>query len=414
MTENPERDARAGIFDRSIVAGVYVPTLLFEIGVNAIIPVVAVTATSMGASLPLAGLVVALLGVGQIVGDVPAGAFAARFGDRRAMLLAAAFSIVALVACAIAPNLVVLGAGVFAIGATNAVFMLARQGYLTEATPVLTRARGLSMLAGVHRIGAFVGPFLGALVLGLGTVQSVYWLAAGASVLAGVVTWVVPDVAAQSTSTRRASVPVSIGTVMRAHWRVFATLGVAVLTVGATRAARQVVIPLWSEHLGFDPATTSIIFGISGAVDMLLFYPAGKVMDRMGRLWIALPCMVILGCSIIALPLTTTVIGVGVVATVMGIGNGLGSGLLMTLGADVAPADIRAQFLGIWRLFQDSGAAIGPLVVSAGAALGTLSGGIVASGAVGLVGAVALARWVPKWSVHANRTTRRRAGITLE
>ncbi|MEK8227715.1 hypothetical protein NKG05_18840 [Oerskovia sp. M15] len=44
-------------------------------------------------------------------GDVPAGAFAARFGDRRAMMTAAAASIVGLVACALAPNLWVLGAG---------------------------------------------------------------------------------------------------------------------------------------------------------------------------------------------------------------------------------------------------------------------------------------------------------------
>ncbi|MEK8227718.1 hypothetical protein NKG05_18855 [Oerskovia sp. M15] len=94
----------------------------------------------------------------------------------------------------------------------------------------------------------------------------------------------------------------------------------------------------------------------------------------------------------------------------MGFGNGIGSGILMTLGADVAPPDVRAQFLGIWRLFQDSGPR-SALVVSAGAALGSLAGGIVASGTVGLLGAVALARWVPRWSVHANRTTRRRAGI---
>ncbi|MEK8227717.1 hypothetical protein NKG05_18850 [Oerskovia sp. M15] len=38
-----------------------------------------------------------------------------------------------------------------------------------------------------------------------------------------------------------------------------------------------------------------MIFGLSGAVDMLLFYPAGKIMDRMGRLWVAVPCMVVLG-----------------------------------------------------------------------------------------------------------------------
>jgi MFS family permease len=407
----PSTDGPSGIFDRRLVGGVYVPTFVFEAGVSAIVPVIALTALSMGAGIALAGFVVALLGIGQIAGDVPAGAFAARFGDRRAMMTAAAASVVGLVACALAPNLWVLGAGVFCVGVTNAVFMLARQAYLTEVTPVLKRARALSTLAGTHRIGAFVGPFAAAAVLAVWDLQAAYWLAVGTSLLAGLVTLVVPDVAAGSTEHRRTVAPVSFRTVLVQNRRVFATLGLAVVMVGATRAARQVVLPLWSDQLGFSPATTSVIFGLSGAVDMLLFYPAGKVMDRMGRLWVAIPCMVVLGGAIVVLPLTSTVAGVAVVAMVMGFGNGIGSGILMTLGADVAPPDVRAQFLGIWRLFQDSGAALGPLVVSAGAALGSLAGGIVASGTIGLLGAVALARWVPRWSVHANRTTRRRAGI---
>lgn len=412
MSTPAPRDAGpSGIFDRRLVGGVYVPTFVFEAGVSAIVPVIALSAISMGAGIALAGFVVALLGLGQIAGDVPAGAFAARFGDRRAMMTAAAASIVGLVACALAPNIWVLGAGVFCVGMTNAVFMLARQAYLTEVTPVLKRARALSTLAGTHRIGAFVGPFAAAAVLWVWDLHAVYWLAVGTSVVAGLVTALVPDVAAGATAHRRSAVPVTFRTVLAANWRVFATLGIAVVMVGATRAARQVVLPLWSEHLGFSPATTSIIFGLSGAVDMLLFYPAGRIMDRRGRLWVAIPCMVILGGAIIALPLTSTVAGVAVVAMVMGFGNGIGSGILMTLGADVAPPDVRAQFLGIWRLFQDSGSALGPLVVSAGAALGSLAGGIVASGTVGLLGAVALAAWVPRWSVHANRTTRRRAGI---
>lgn len=192
---------------------------------------------------------------------------------------------------------------------------------------------------------------------------------------------------------------------------VFATLGIAVLLVGTVRGARQTVLPLWTEHLGVDPATTSVVFGIAGAVDMLLFYPAGKVMDRYGRLWIGVPSMLLVAASMVALPLTHTVVAVSVVAALMGLGNGLGSGILMTLGADVAPARGRAQFLGMWRVFQDGGAAAGPLVVSAGAALGSLAAGIWVIGAIGAAAAAALGRWAPRWSVHANQTTRRRAGL---
>src|SRR6478736_4088966 len=202
---------------------------------------------------------------------------------------------------------------------------------------------------------------------------------------------------------------VSTAGLVRRHRRLLATLGLAVVLVGAVRATRQVVLPLWSEHLGFAPATTSLVFGISGAVDMLLFYPAGRVMDRRGRLWVAVPSMLVLGGAIAVLPLTSTLGGLAVVAMVMGFGNGIGSGILMTLGADVAPPDARAQFLGVWRVLQDSGAAAGPLVVSAVAAAGSLAAGIVTMGAAGLLAAGALAAFVPRWSEHATAGTRARA-----
>jgi MFS family permease len=97
------------------------------------------------------------------------------------------------------------------------------------------------------------------------------------------------------------------------------------------------VIPLWALHIGLDPQTTSIIFGLSGAVDMLLFYPAGSVMDRLGRKWVAVPSMFVLGLAHLLLPLTHTVVTLTLVALLMGIGNGLGAGVIMTLGADASP-----------------------------------------------------------------------------
>ncbi len=398
--------APAGL--RRALVGIYAPTLVFSVGTGAVAPVIALRAVELGADLAVAGLVVALLGVGQIVGDVPAGALAARVGDRRAMLLASGLSVVAFVACALASDLWVLGGAIAVVGAAGSVFGLARQAYLTEVTPVHARARALSTLGGVNRIGAFAGPFLGAGIVHLTDLRGVFWLAVLTTTVAGLVVALVPDVLGEHPDRpARARVPLRV--VARDHAHVFATLGLAVIAVGAVRAGRQVVLPLWTEHLGLSPATTSLVFGLSGAVDMLLFYPAGRVMDRRGRLWVAIPSMVVLGLSILALPWTTTLAGVTVVAMVMGVGNGIGSGILMTLGADVAPAAVRAQFLGIWRLFSDAGGAAGPLLVSAGAAVGTLAGGVSAMGVTGLVAAAGLARWVPRWSEHANARTRRAA-----
>ncbi len=389
---------------RSLIPAVFLPVLIAETGMGALAPVLALSGRALGAGVGTAGLVLALLGVGQILGDVPAGALAARLGDRRAMLVASGVLLVTLTACALARSVWQLAAAVTVTGAANAVFILARQSYLTEAVPSELRARALSTLGGMSRVGAFVGPFLGAAVLANHPVRDVYWLALGCAAATAVVLLTVPDVADHTAADAREPVPVR--SVLREQRRVFLTLGLAVLLVGSVRATRQTVLPLWAEHLGLSPSSTSVVFGIAGLIDTMTFYPSGKVMDRAGRLWIAVPSMVVLGGAQAALPLTHTLGELTVVAMLMGFGNGIGSGILMTLGADVAPPRTRSQFLGVWRLCADSGSAGGPLVVSAAATLGSLAAGIAMMGAVGIAAAAALLRWVPRYSPFATTGTR--------
>jgi MFS family permease len=157
-----------------------------------------------------------------------------------------------------------------------------------------------------------------------------------------------------------------------------------------------VVLPLWGQHLGLSPSAISVIFGISGAVDMLFFYPAGKVMDRFGRAWVAIPSMTVLGISLLLVPLAQTTAALLLVGLLMGVGNGMSSGLVMTLGADLAPPGQRPVFLGVWRMFADSGNGVGPFVVAGITAAATLGVGIAAMGAVGLIGAGWLGFWIPR------------------
>ncbi|GAA1108443.1 MFS transporter [Nesterenkonia jeotgali] len=395
---------------REILLGALLPAFIFSLGAGAMIPVLAPFAVERGASLAVAGIIAAMLPVGQILADLPAGALAARVGDRRAMLLAAGAAAIGFLAAGLAPSLLTLGAAVGLVGAANAVFHLARHSYLTEVTPVHQRARVLSTLGGVHRIGQFLGPFLGAGVLLLGDLRAVFLLALLTAVAAGVTVLLAPEI-----DTRPARAPgasrAGFTQVIARHRELLLTLGVASMLVGAIRGARQQVLPLWGEHIGLDPTTISLLFGLAGGIDMLLFYPAGKIMDRFGRLWIGVPSMTCLGVAMALVPLAHSVPVLAAVAVLLGVSNGLGSGVMMTIASDIAPADARPQFLGAWRLMQDLGIAAGPLTLAAGAALGSLAAGVWVAAAMGPLASAGLLRWLPRYSVHASRRTRRAAGI---
>jgi MFS family permease len=388
---------------RSVAPSIFLPALVYEIGNGAIAPVIALTALERGASTGTAGYTLALLGVGQLLGDLPSSSLATRLGDRRAMVLAAVIAASALVSCRFTSNLLVLGLCLLIIGMCNATFYLARQAYLTEIAPIALRARALSTLGGSHRIGLFIGPFVGAAAISLAGMQTAFLVAAGAAGVAALLLCVIPDVPRAAAGTSAAIGPQSSRSTFVSHRRLYATLGLAVLAVGSVRAARQTVLPLWAHHIGLSPEANSLIFGFAGAVEMVLFYPSGKVMDRSGRLAIALPSMLLLSGAMVLIPATGNKFALTGVAAVMGLGNGIGAGLMMTLGADTAPADNRIKFLSIWRLLSDTGSAAGPLLVAAVATGTTLATGIVSVGSVGLLAAVALARWVPRYSPYATR-----------
>ncbi|GAA4885243.1 MFS transporter [Serinicoccus chungangensis] len=352
---------------RDVALPAFAPTVVNAVGLGAITPVLALLARDLGASVGEAAFVVAVLGVGSLLGALPAGALVARIGERRAMVLAGVADALALVVVALAPSLAVLGAGVVASGMTWAVFLLARQGFLIVVAPVHLRARAMSTLGGSHRIGGFLGPVLGGALLAVtGELRSVFWLAAAMALLSAVVVQLAPDLTARHERAARAggARPTRVLAVLRHHWRTLASVGSAVVVISGARSLRMVLLPLWADHVGISAATTSLVFGAAALLEICLFYPAGWAMDRAGRTVVAVPVVALIGLGVLLLPLTGAVTGFTLLALLMAVGNGLGSGIVMTLGADTAPEEGRAQYLGGYRLAGDVGGLGGPLLVS--------------------------------------------------
>jgi MFS family permease len=248
-----------------------------------------------------------------------------------AALLAAGLSSV------IPDGLLLLAVAMAVVGMAASVFSLARQKYLTEAVPVEFRARALSTLGGTNRIGIFLGPFIGAGVMQFAGISGAYWVGVAGMTAAAVLAVTIPDLQAPGGSSGPAGPAPTLRGVAVSHAGVFLTAGAGILLLSALRSSRQVVIPLWADHVGLDASHASLLYGLSGAIDMLVFYPAGKVMDRRGRLWVAVPSTLIMGTALLLIPLTGGFTGLLLAALLIGFGNGISSGLVMTLGADFSP-----------------------------------------------------------------------------
>lgn len=380
---------------RKIIVAAYGPTALASVGFGAVMPLVALSAIDRGANPGTAALITGLLGIGQLVADLPAGWVAERLGEKWSIVVACLIDVVMLASVSFTHSLVHLAIATFVTGVTGAVFGLARQTYLTVAVPLRYRARALSSLGGVFRIGGLIGPLIGAAVVAGAGLSKAYLFAAGMSLLAAVVTISLPDLPGAAMDMAPTE-SLSMFGVLRSNIGILLTQGVGALVIMLTRSARQAIIPLWCDAHGIAPAATSLVYSLSMAFDVALFFFGGSLMDRFGRVWVAAPAMIVMGVGLALLPLTHAAGSIIAVACLLGLGNGISSGVVMTLGSDASPASGRTKFLAGWRLLADSGNALGPLAIAAVTTVATLGVAAVVLGAVSWVGAAWLLRWVPR------------------
>jgi MFS family permease len=380
-----------------LTTSVFIPSGLFSIGEYALIPIIPASAERLGADLPTAALIAGFVMLGTLLADIPAARVVNAFGERKAMMWSSLSAMAGILLAILANNIFALGAAVLMVGASAAVFALARHGYMAEHVPLSHRARALSFLGGTFRAGAFIGPLLSAgVIAGLG-INAVYFFCMAFWLAAAITLLVSKD---DKTSTAVAT-PLSYTLVIaKREKKKLLTVGVGSAILGILRTTRQVGIPLWALHIDLSVEKTALIIGIAGIVDFALFYTSGQVMDKFGRRAAAVPTMIGLSITHMLIFTATDETSFFVIAIAMALANGLGSGLVLTLGADLAPADARNEFLAGYRLLIDGGVAAAPPALAALAATIGLGAGLISFGFLGLAGAVLLHRFIPEFIQH--------------
>jgi MFS family permease len=380
---------------RSNFAVVYLPSFFFELGLSVIMPIIPLVALEFGALEFEAALMTFLLFVGQVVGDIPAGTMATLIGEKKMMLIGVSASIIIYIIAMFNSSALILGVLMFFLGMINAIFLLARQSYLTAVTPETHRGRAMSALGAVHRIGALIGPFLGAGIVFFFGSRGAFGLALGFTVINALLLLWIPDIKTpkdENAMYRHSS------EILRDSYRMFFTLGIGAMMVGAVRTIYRTAMPLWCNALGFSDSLTSLLYGFGGLIDVLAIYPAAKLIDFRGRLAAGLPALTVTTIAFIALPFTHDLWSALIVIALFGLGNGFSTGIVMVYGADLAPPAYRAKFLGIWRLITDAGQAIGPLGFSGVVGLIGLAGGIFSGAFAAVFGMLMLGIFGPKFA----------------
>ena len=385
------RDSNFSI--RSLIVPVFLPSFLFTTAESALIPIIPASAQALGADLPTAGAVAGLLLLGTLIADIPAAAIVNQLGERRSMVLSAIVGMFSALFALFATSIWQLGLGITGIGAGAAVFGLARHGYMAGAAPLEFRGRSLSLLGGTFRAGGFAGPVIGSAAIGAWGVESVFVISVALCLAAAAVVFVGKNTPEQLVEQKR---DLSTFQVAKREFKSLSTLGVGAMILSVLRATRIIGLPLWALHIGLSPSLTALYIGLASALDFALFYSSGQIMDKFGRRWVAIPTLLGMGACHLLFGLATNGELFLTVALLLSLANGIGSGLVMVIGADYAPPQYRNQYLASFRLLIDTGSAVAPQLLAVITAVSSLSLGLGFFGLLGFVGAGIMWRHLPK------------------
>ena len=189
---------------------------------------------------------------------------------------------------------------------------------------------------------------------------------------------------------------ISMKTILYENSSTIAKGSVAIISLGLVRQGRQLILPLWGAHLGMSVDEIGYVIGAASGVDMLMFLPVGYVLDKWGRKWMAVPSCMLVAIGLFLIPISDNLWTFSAIAIFTGFANGLGSGAMMTLGADLAPPKYSGEFLGIWKLLGDTSSSAAPILIGQIAGIFTLGFSSAFIGFIGVLGSLGIYIFVPE------------------
>lgn len=347
--------SRAASMLRTIPPGIWAlgfVSMLMDISsemIHALLPVYLVT--TLGASTLAVGFIEGIAEATALITKVFSGALSDWLG-RRKPLVALGYGLAAftkpLFPLASTVGWVVAARFIDRIG--KGIRGAPRDALIADLAPPGLRGASFGLRQSLDTAGAFIGP---ALAIGLmwlfhDDIRLVFWVAVLPAFAAfALVVFGVRD-APDTPVRKRVQSPLSRAELKRLpplYW------GVVAITAMFTLARfSEAFLVLRAQELGLALAWIPLVLVGLNVVYALASYPVGVLADRIGHGELLGAGVVVLVLSDLALALVGGMTGLVLGVLLWGLHMGMTQGLLATLVADVAPADLRGTAFGVFNL----------------------------------------------------------------
>jgi multidrug resistance protein len=367
-------------------------------GFGIILPLLPFWAEKLGANSFQVGLILTIYAVAQFLFTPVLGALSDRLGRRPVIVASLLIEAASFALTALAGTLPVLLAARF-IGGLGASNIGSAQAVVADVTPPAGRARGMGMIGAAIGMGFVVGPVIGGVLAGRGSVLP-FWVAMGMALgNALLVLRRLPETR-QSHAGRSAREEHTGLNLLTGGWRralrhpAVARLIAINLLFTLAFTAMEAVFPLFTQH-GFHWGATQngYIFTYVGVIIVLMQGGlVGQLVKRFGEHAMLTGGLVLLAGGLLLLPFSSTLALLLVALGILSVGEGAVTPTISALLSLASPEEAQGETLGLAQGIAGLGRIFGPLGAGALFALGAgvpfAAGGVVVS----LAAALALSR----------------------
>ena len=343
----------------------YLPALVLAIGTGIALPAIPTLAKTYAVSFGMASGIVTAFVLGNVVGTIPSGWLIDRFGNRVVLISAPLITSATSFAIFFSDNFTELLILRFLTGMAAQMWQMARLAAISYGAAPSQRGRLVSWMFGMDSTGRLTGPIIGGFIAAAWGPRAPFLVFAAMALIALIPTSTFgTDTPRQSKGNKKAARTMSLRDVIMPRLVYFGVALFAGMTRGPLNADLLHLYAAFAYGLG--PQQIGYLATAASCLSLPIGFTGGWIMDRFGRKRTMVPgfsgvtiAMALLAVSAYAHLSLAWYVGMFLLGVAT---QALTGGSVQTVGADVAPAEARGTFLGIWRFTGQGGVALGPII----------------------------------------------------
>lgn len=344
----------------------YLPAMILALGTGIVLPALPKLAQSFDIDFAMASSIVTAFVVGNLVGTLPAGWLIDRFGRKSVLLAGPLLSAATAFLVVFADSLEQLVVLRLLNGVAVQLWLMARLAAISQGAAASQRGRQVSWMFGMDSAGKLSGPIIGGFVAAGYGPRAPFLIYAGLALIALIpIVYYARKIPPHAAARRRAGLsPRMVRDLIMSRLPFFGVALFAGLTRGPVYADLLHLYAAFAYKLG--PQAIGYLATGASMISLPIGFAAGWAMDRFGRKHTMVPGFTGASIAMLALAasafLELSLTWYVVLFFFAILTQSLTGGSIQTVGADVAPAEARGSFLGLWRFTGQGGATISPII----------------------------------------------------